>query len=293
MRWTPLDRDYSSEYTALANAATIKLTKQHPLLGKANQIAFNFDVARQEQQQDEEKAKQEEEKSRPPANGTSAVPLDPLSALLSPSSVASSPLAATSLLSPLHTTMSSPSPVNANTSAVPATSSRPVTYIVSERFEPWSAKRSRILSKYTTTKKIAFSAFSAAADENSTTAIKEVSTTKSRLEELEEQAGVGAGGGAGGEKQQLTAKEYVAQIEELKVKLQQAWDAGERVISLKIAIQCAKMLGDVSTASFYPSMYVLLTDILDSFGDMVFERIKHKGVESYHNSIKVSSALPP
>ena len=103
---------------------------------------------------------------------------------------------------------------------------------------------------------------------------------------------MGAGGGVG-EKQQLTAKEYVAQIVELKEKLRQAWEAGERVISLKIAIQCAKMLGDVSTASFYPSAYVLLTDILDSFGDMVFDRIKGKGVESYQNGTKVSSSLLP
>ena len=292
MRWTPLERDYSSEYTALVNAASIKLTKQHPLLGKANKVAFNFNTVQQQQRQDEQKVKQEEEKVNSTAMNNplspATAPLDPLSALVSPSSISASPFASSA--SP---TFSSPSAANNAVSTSSPQHSRPVTYIASERFEAWTAKRSRVLSKYTTTKKIAFSTFSAADDKDATT-VKEVSTAKSRLEELEEQAGVGAGGGAGGaEKQQLTAKEYVAQIGELKEKLRQAWEAGERVISLKIAIQCAKMLGDVSTASFYPSMYVLLTDILDSFGDLVFDRIKNKGVESYQNSVKMSSALPP
>ena len=290
MRWTPLSRDYSSEYTALASAANMKLTKQHPLLGRASKIAVSFHTtqpAQPAQRHDEQKAKQEEEKTNPAAAIDSpltqpAAPLDPLSALLAPSSLAASPLAS-----------SAASPAFSSPSSAPS----PISYVVSARFEAWAAKRPKILHQYTTTKKIAFSAFSAA-DEKDAGAIKEVSTAKSRLEELEEQAGVGAGGGAGGgegrqQQQQLTAKEYVAQIGELKEKLRAAWEAGERVISLKIAIQCAKMLGDVSTASFYPSMYVLLTDILDSFGDLVFDRIKNKGVESYQNGVKVASSLPP
>ena len=285
LRWQPLSREYGLEYTALANAANIKLTKQHPLLGKANKAAFNFNPteAQPQQQREEQKSKQEEEKTSidnplsPPA-----APLDPLSALLSPHSLASSPLATAS------------SSASASSSLLSASSpSRPVTHVVSERFEAWAAKRPRVLHAYTTSAKIAFSAFSAIDEKESTAAIKEVSTAKSRLEELEEQAGVGAGGGGGAERQQLTAKEYAAQVGELKDRLRQAWDAGERVVALKIAIQCAKMLGDVSTASFYPAMYVLLTDILDAFGDMVFERIKAKGVETYQRGVKTVTALPP
>lgn len=72
--------------------------------------------------------------------------------------------------------------------------------------------------------------------------------------------------------------EYIAHMEEQHVKLRQAWDAGDRVVSLKIAIQCAKLLGEVTVPEVYPSMYVLLTAILDTFGDLVFERIKRLSV---------------
>ena len=43
-------------------------------------------------------------------------------------------------------------------------------------------------------------------------------------------------------------------MEEQHVKLRQAWDAGDRVSGLKIAIQCAKLLGEVAVLQFYPSM---------------------------------------
>jgi len=78
----------------------------------------------------------------------------------------------------------------------------------------------------------------------------------------------------------VSQKDYIAHIEEQHERLKSAWDNGERVLALKIAIQCAKLLGDTSVPQFYPSMYVLLTAILDTFGDLVFERIKRKGLET-------------
>jgi hypothetical protein len=44
--------------------------------------------------------------------------------------------------------------------------------------------------------------------------------------------------------------------------------------SVSRSIQCAKLLGDTSQPRYYPSMFVHVTDVLDDFGLMVFNRIK-------------------
>ncbi len=38
------------------------------------------------------------------------------------------------------------------------------------------------------------------------------------------------------------------------------------IIFLTLIIQCAKLLSDTSVIQFYPSKFVLITDILDNFG---------------------------
>ena len=43
-------------------------------------------------------------------------------------------------------------------------------------------------------------------------------------------------------------------------------------------IKCSKLLADTSVIQFYPSKFVLITDILDTFGHLVYERIKSKSV---------------
>lgn len=74
----------------------------------------------------------------------------------------------------------------------------------------------------------------------------------------------------------LTQQDYVIKIEQLNQELIQAWHSDQRVKSLKIAIQCSKFLADTSVMQFYPSKFVLVTDILDIFGKLVFERLKTK-----------------
>lgn len=78
----------------------------------------------------------------------------------------------------------------------------------------------------------------------------------------------------------MTQKEYEEHINKLHISLNQAWANDERVGSLKIAIQLAKMLADTSVPKFYPCMYVMVTDILEKFGDMVFNRLKNKSEEA-------------
>lgn len=74
----------------------------------------------------------------------------------------------------------------------------------------------------------------------------------------------------------LTQHEYVQNIEMLNQELVSAWNSDQRVKALKIAIQCAKLLADTSVMQFYPSQFVLVTDILDNFGKLVFERLRTK-----------------
>lgn len=73
-------------------------------------------------------------------------------------------------------------------------------------------------------------------------------------------------------------QEYIDRIEELNIELTKAWKSEQRVKALKIAIQCAKLLADTRVIQFYPSKFVLITDILDNFGKLVTNRIEEKSV---------------
>ena len=56
--------------------------------------------------------------------------------------------------------------------------------------------------------------------------------------------------------------------------LKKFWDKEDKVACIRIAIQCAKLLNDVATPTFYPQKFILLTDILDQFGELVNGRMK-------------------
>ncbi|XP_024968230.1 UPF0505 protein C16orf62 homolog isoform X1 [Cynara cardunculus var. scolymus] len=71
-------------------------------------------------------------------------------------------------------------------------------------------------------------------------------------------------------------QEYIARLHELKDEIMRSWHSDDRVTSLKLSIKVAMLLMDTSVAQFYPSLFVLATDIMDMLGDMVWERIKQK-----------------
>uniref|UniRef100_A0A8C9S1S0 VPS35 endosomal protein-sorting factor-like n=1 Tax=Scleropages formosus TaxID=113540 RepID=A0A8C9S1S0_SCLFO len=132
-------------------------------------------------------------------------------------------------------------------------------------FEPWSAKRGEILARFTTTEKLSIVSEKIHwLAPNSTVSEK----VRNRLEELDDMEE-----GSQRELLNLSQQDYVNRIEELNQNLKEAWSSDQKVKALKIVIQCSKLLSDTSVIQFYPSKFVLITDILDTFGRLVYERI--------------------
>ncbi|XP_046425183.1 VPS35 endosomal protein-sorting factor-like [Neodiprion virginianus] len=156
--------------------------------------------------------------------------------------------------------------------------------------EPWQARRAAILTKYTTSEKLSIVTSFLPGGEKvivkvqpSGTMVDKVRTRLEQLDDFEE--------GSVRQMLDLTQQEYAARIELLNNELVQAWHSDQRVKALKIAIQCAKLLGDTAAMAFYPSKFVLITDILDIFGKLVYERLKMKA-EYYKPGSKVVTCLP-
>uniref|UniRef100_A0A8C5A449 VPS35 endosomal protein-sorting factor-like n=1 Tax=Gadus morhua TaxID=8049 RepID=A0A8C5A449_GADMO len=142
--------------------------------------------------------------------------------------------------------------------------------VVGTDFEPWSAKRGEILARFTTTEKLSINLFmgtdKAKAPSPGSSAVSE--KVRTRLEELDDQEE-----GSQRELLNLSQQEYANRIEELNQSLKEAWATDQKVKALKIVIQCSKLLSDTSVIQFYPSKFVLITDILDTFGRLVYDRI--------------------
>uniref|UniRef100_A0A6Q2YQZ6 VPS35 endosomal protein-sorting factor-like n=1 Tax=Esox lucius TaxID=8010 RepID=A0A6Q2YQZ6_ESOLU len=137
-------------------------------------------------------------------------------------------------------------------------------------FEPWSSKRGEILARFTTTEKLSINLFMGsdkgkAPCPGSSAVSEKVRTRLEELDDLEE--------GSQRELLNLSQQDYVNRIEELNQSLKEAWASDQKVKALKIVIQCSKLLSDTDVIQFYPSKFVLITDILDTFGRLVYERI--------------------
>ncbi|RNA42489.1 hypothetical protein BpHYR1_036590 [Brachionus plicatilis] len=146
-------------------------------------------------------------------------------------------------------------------------------------FEPWSLKKNAILARYTTVEKLSITSSFLnpinGAVNTKTMAQKSMTTMsdkiKNRLEQLDQFDEENMQ-----EMVNLSQQDYIKRIDELNNALLNAWNEDEKVKSLKIVIQCSKLLADTSVIQFYPSKFVLITDILDTFGKLVYERIKSK-----------------
>lgn len=143
-------------------------------------------------------------------------------------------------------------------------------YVQENSIESWHTRRTMILAKYTTSEKLSIVTSFLTGGEIIKTQQSTISEkVKHRLEQLDDFESTH-------QMLDLTQQEYVSRIEQLNNELVQAWNSDQRVKSLKIAIQCSKLLADTSVMQFYPSQFVLITDILDIFGKLVYERLISK-----------------
>uniref|UniRef100_A0A8C1AAB6 VPS35 endosomal protein-sorting factor-like n=1 Tax=Cyprinus carpio carpio TaxID=630221 RepID=A0A8C1AAB6_CYPCA len=185
------------------------------------------------------------------SSSSSSVVLDPLSSMLD----GSDPLSLFAAVS--------------QTPALPHSISAGKEEEVGSDFEPWSSKRGEILSRFTTTEKLSINLFMGSdkskASSPSSAVSEKVRTRLEELDDLEE--------GSQRELLNLSQQDYVNRIEELNQSLKEAWGSDQKVKALKIVIQCSKLLSDTSVIQFYPSKFVLITDILDTFGGLVYDRI--------------------
>lgn len=99
----------------------------------------------------------------------------------------------------------------------------------------------------------------------------EKSSTSKHLEELDDPQKSSEDGA-----KVITRQEYVSRLHELKDEINRAWHSEDRVKSLKLSIKVARLLMDTSVSNFYPTLFVLATDVLDMLGDMVWEHIRQK-----------------
>ncbi|XP_043200314.1 VPS35 endosomal protein-sorting factor-like [Amphibalanus amphitrite] len=146
--------------------------------------------------------------------------------------------------------------------------------------DDWPARRRAILAQFTTSQLVTVTtrAGDAGAD---TVSARPASRSRARLAQLETDKDDAAG------KEQFTQQEFIAHTGRLRKQLQQAWQADQRVRALKLVIQACKLLEEVGSAQFYPTVFVLVTDILDVFGTLVYNRVTTKDKE------QGSPAAPP
>ncbi|GBG89861.1 hypothetical protein CBR_g49709 [Chara braunii] len=147
----------------------------------------------------------------------------------------------------------------------------------------WNARKVVIMQKFTATGIISVSL---SFDIMSKEPKGKVSSITSRLEELDNPLKE-----AREETKIISQQEYVTYLRLLKSEIALAWRCDERVLALKAAVKVARLLSDTSVPQFYPTLFVLVTDIMDTVGELVWNRIKAR-CERDDNSDRILCPLP-
>ncbi|KAL3681400.1 hypothetical protein R1sor_024356 [Riccia sorocarpa] len=147
----------------------------------------------------------------------------------------------------------------------------------------WDAYKSSIMQRFTSTGTITVSAtFDILSKEPK---VRGKSVTAAHLEELEDPEKEAREG-----TKIISQQEYVTRLKELNEEISQAWLNNERVAALRLSIKVARLLSDTSVPQFYPTLFVLVTDVMDTVGNLVWNRIKKKA--EFDEDGKLISALP-
>ncbi|XP_057871562.1 uncharacterized protein LOC131077967 isoform X1 [Cryptomeria japonica] len=140
---------------------------------------------------------------------------------------------------------------------------------VETALKEWSIYKTLMMHKYTCANTITLSATSDFIAKSIKAGGK--SSTTMHLEELDNPEK-----NAEEEVKIISQQEYVRRLCELNDEIAQAWQQNERVIALRLSIKVARLLSDTSVPQFYPTLFVLVTDIMDTLGSLVWKRIKMK-----------------
>ncbi|CAG9321359.1 C16orf62 [Blepharisma stoltei] len=125
-----------------------------------------------------------------------------------------------------------------------------------------------VLSKMTSEKYQSTTGFKITTDSQENEEVKVVQHAFSRMELLEAPSKHKSN-----EISYVSHKEFITHIETLTRELDQAWGINDRVKTLKLAIQATKMLKDVTDPAYYPSVFITITNMLEHFGDLVYQRL--------------------
>eukprot|EP01083_Nonionella_stella_P088410 246397_1 len=148
---------------------------------------------------------------------------------------------------------------------------------VKQRFQPWNFKRRAILSKYTTKQRIPV-ILDSTQDEDASSLDIPVNPPKAAVTLVKKRK-------KNQNTQNVSQKEFLLEMDGLRQRLTSCWARGQRQQALKIALMCGKMLETVSVPEFYPSMFVMCVDVLETFGKLVHTQIKdqYQNPEDYQN----------
>ncbi|KAL3115935.1 hypothetical protein niasHT_007235 [Heterodera trifolii] len=79
---------------------------------------------------------------------------------------------------------------------------------------------------------------------------------------------------------ELTQDEWTRKLKELRRILLIKWEEEKRLECIKLTSEVAMLIStNISSAQFYPSQFVHVTDFLDLFGHLVYKRLLHRAAE--------------